>query len=214
MVTTLPFLLAVLLGCETTTNPRNVSHAMPTPTATGTAMPCGRCPVPRRRWRRPRQATTVTTGMPASTPTQTNLTLLTTGSTTTAMAVADGGDTVCVGPGTYVDNVHFNGRDVKLIGVAGRDATTIMGADLGSVVSFDNREGPDATLRGGLGPDAGRQLHASGRGRSGDPRRRRHALRHRLTRGAAGAGLVALGRRGASTCQSARRPPTDTATLT
>ncbi len=66
-----------------------------------------------------------------------------------AVAAASGGDSVCVGPGTYVDNVRFGGKDIQLIGVAGAAATVLMGATGGgSVVRFEDHESADALLRG------------------------------------------------------------------
>ncbi len=63
-----------------------------------------------------------------------------------AMAAAEDGDTVCVGPGNYVDRLHFYHTNLQVIGVAGAAATVIDGAGSGSVVFADLAS--SATLRG------------------------------------------------------------------
>ena len=65
-----------------------------------------------------------------------------------AIDAATNGDVVCVEPGTYVETIDFLGKDIELIGLAGRAATVIDGNGMGSVVTFENGEGPGAVLQG------------------------------------------------------------------
>lgn len=63
------------------------------------------------------------------------------------------GDLVLVAPGTYVENIDFNGKNILLKSTDGPAMTTIDGSnpshpDLASVVSFKNGEGLDAVLEG------------------------------------------------------------------
>ncbi|MFN0006408.1 MAG: hypothetical protein ACKVXR_00760 [Planctomycetota bacterium] len=51
------------------------------------------------------------------------------------------GDTLLVAPGTYLENVHFNGKALSVIGSGGASATVIDGGG----------EGPCATIHGGAG---------------------------------------------------------------
>ncbi|MHC4945154.1 MAG: right-handed parallel beta-helix repeat-containing protein [Planctomycetota bacterium] len=67
-------------------------------------------------------------------------------------AAADG-DVLIVAPdvafgGPYVENLNFNGLGVLIKSAEGADMTTLDGGKAGSVVIFENGEGPDAILRG------------------------------------------------------------------
>ncbi len=74
---------------------------------------------------------------------------------------AQTGDTILVAPGTYIENITFLGKDVVLLSELGPDSTIIDGSEPispfeGSVVRFENNEGPDTivegfTLTGGSG---------------------------------------------------------------
>ena len=61
---------------------------------------------------------------------------------------AGGCDQVWVYPGTYVENVRFNGRNVRLESVAGPATTILDGNRQGAVVTFDQNEQPPAALVG------------------------------------------------------------------
>jgi len=65
-----------------------------------------------------------------------------------AIDAAMDGDTICVAAGTYVENIDFLGRDVRVIGVEGPEATVIDGGGAGTVVTFQSGETADAQLRG------------------------------------------------------------------
>ena len=58
------------------------------------------------------------------------------------------GDRILVEPGVYFENLDFLGKAIQVLGVAGRDETTIDGGHSGSVVVFQNGEGPDTALEG------------------------------------------------------------------
>jgi len=63
------------------------------------------------------------------------------------------GDIVMVNPGTYVENINFNGKNIVLTSTNPDNpeivaATIIDGNSWGSVVTFDNSESPDAVLTG------------------------------------------------------------------
>jgi len=58
------------------------------------------------------------------------------------------GDTVIVRPGTYVENIDFIGKEIVLKSEKGPAVTTIDGNQSGSVVNFENWEGPDAVIDG------------------------------------------------------------------
>lgn len=57
-------------------------------------------------------------------------------------------DTVLVAPGTYLENIDFKGKAVKVVGAEGPYLTIIDGRQLGSVVRFVTNEPPDAVLDG------------------------------------------------------------------
>ena len=56
------------------------------------------------------------------------------------------GDMVLVSPGTYFENINFNGKNISLIG-ENRETTTIDGGQNGSVVTFQSGETSAAILR-------------------------------------------------------------------
>jgi len=72
---------------------------------------------------------------------------------------ANDGDTVIVSPGTYAENINFNGKNIIVRGIDPNDPetvaatviakkTSIGGPAEGSVVTFANGEGPGAMLSG------------------------------------------------------------------
>jgi len=65
-----------------------------------------------------------------------------------AIDAAMDGDTILVRPGTYVENIDFLGKAVKLRSEFGHEVTTIDGNQAGSVVTFENGEGPGTVLEG------------------------------------------------------------------
>jgi len=56
------------------------------------------------------------------------------------------GDTVLVQPGTYTENINFNGKNISLFG-EDRESTIIDGGQNGSVVTFENSESNQAVLK-------------------------------------------------------------------
>jgi parallel beta-helix repeat protein/putative cofactor-binding repeat protein/predicted outer membrane repeat protein len=65
-----------------------------------------------------------------------------------AVCAAQGGDTIIVRPGTYVENVDFLGKAVTLKSETGPASTTIDGNQSGGVVSFCSGEGAASVLEG------------------------------------------------------------------
>jgi hypothetical protein len=66
-----------------------------------------------------------------------------------AMNAAAPGDTVLVAPGTYVENINFNGKAITVTSSDGAAATIIDNYDtLGSVVTFNHNKTADAVLNG------------------------------------------------------------------
>ena len=61
---------------------------------------------------------------------------------------ASKGDTVLVAPGTYVENINFNGKAITVESEKGVSVTTIDGNQNGSVVTFANGESSSTILRG------------------------------------------------------------------
>jgi hypothetical protein len=61
---------------------------------------------------------------------------------------ASSGDTVLVAPGTYIENINFNGKAITVISASGAKATTIDGGQKGPVVTFSSGESSASTLRG------------------------------------------------------------------
>jgi hypothetical protein len=65
-----------------------------------------------------------------------------------AIDVATAGDTVLVAPGTYVENINFQGKAVTVESEQGPEATVIDGNLAGPVVTFASGEGQASILRG------------------------------------------------------------------
>lgn len=61
---------------------------------------------------------------------------------------ASNGDTVLVAPGTYVENINFNGKAITVTSSGGPSVTIIDGDQLASVVTFATGEGPGSVLSG------------------------------------------------------------------
>jgi hypothetical protein len=78
----------------------------------------------------------------------------------TAIEAAADGDVICVEAGEYLERIEFGGKAIRLVGVAGPDVTIIDGQDTGTVVSFEQGEGPDSILEGFTVIDG----HATGAG--------------------------------------------------
>jgi len=58
------------------------------------------------------------------------------------------GDTVVVAPGTYAENINFNGKGITVKSSKGAATTIIDGGNLGPVVTFASNEGPTSILQG------------------------------------------------------------------
>ncbi len=65
-----------------------------------------------------------------------------------AIAAAGSGDAVLVCPGTYVENIDFNGKAIVVRSVGGPAVTILDGNAAGSVVTFASGEGPTSQLEG------------------------------------------------------------------
>jgi hypothetical protein len=65
-----------------------------------------------------------------------------------AIDVANNGDTVLVAPGTYFENINFNGKAVTVTSSGGPSVTIIDGGQNGSVVTFDSGETMSSRLNG------------------------------------------------------------------
>jgi hypothetical protein len=61
---------------------------------------------------------------------------------------ANNGDTVLVGPGTYVENINFNGKAITLTSSSGPAVTIIDGNHNGTVVTFNQSETASSVLSG------------------------------------------------------------------
>lgn len=79
------------------------------------------------------------------------------------------GDTIIVSPGTYTENIHFNGKNVVLTStdLNNPQSTVIDGNRNGSVVTFSGSETPACELRGftitkGYGYDNGGGINGQG----------------------------------------------------
>jgi hypothetical protein len=57
------------------------------------------------------------------------------------------GDTVLVGPGTYFENINFNGKTITVSSASGPDVTIIDGGNVAPVATFSNGETPAAVLK-------------------------------------------------------------------
>src|SRR5579862_2921242 len=64
----------------------------------------------------------------------------------TAINAANNGDTVLVAPGTYFENINFNGKAITVTSSAGAAQTIIDGGQNGPVVTFDNGETTNSVL--------------------------------------------------------------------
>src|ERR1700740_3302824 len=65
-----------------------------------------------------------------------------------AINAANNGDTVLVAPGTYVENINFNGKAVTVTSSNGAVATIIDGNHNGTVVTFNHSETLSSVLSG------------------------------------------------------------------
>src|SRR5262245_18383018 len=65
-----------------------------------------------------------------------------------AINAAVNGDTALVAPGTYAENINFNGKAITVKSESGPQNTIIDGGKLGSVVTFTSGEGRDSILNG------------------------------------------------------------------
>jgi hypothetical protein len=76
---------------------------------------------------------------------------------------ANNGDIVQVSPGTYVENINFNGKAITVMSVSGPNGTIIDGGLLNSVVIFDSGETNNSILKGFTIQD-GKSTEESGAG--------------------------------------------------
>ncbi len=65
-----------------------------------------------------------------------------------AITYASDGETICVAPGIYTENLSFEGKNVRVIGSGGPEVTMIDGSGGGTVVRFDDSETYEALLAG------------------------------------------------------------------
>ena len=65
-----------------------------------------------------------------------------------AINAAVDGDTILVSPGTYTENISFNGKAITVTSSGGASQTTIDGGQKGVVVSFTNNEARGSVLNG------------------------------------------------------------------
>lgn len=65
-----------------------------------------------------------------------------------AINASSNGNTVLVSPGTYYENLDFNGKAITVSSVAGPETTIIDGQHNGAVVNFSSGEGPDSVIAG------------------------------------------------------------------
>src|SRR5215467_7528831 len=65
-----------------------------------------------------------------------------------AISAASTGDTVQVAPGTYIENLNFLGKAIRVTSEQGPDVTIIDGNQAGSVVTFASGEGRQSVLHG------------------------------------------------------------------
>jgi len=59
-----------------------------------------------------------------------------------------GVDTVLVSPGTYYENISFNGKAVTVMSASGPQVTIIDGSRTGAVINFSSGEGTNSIVRG------------------------------------------------------------------
>jgi len=65
-----------------------------------------------------------------------------------AINAASNGQTVLVAPGTYTENINFNGKAITVISSGGPSVTTIDGGQQGAVAAFTSGEGLSSVLSG------------------------------------------------------------------
>jgi len=65
-----------------------------------------------------------------------------------AINAASAGDTVLVAPGTYVENINFQGKAITVTSSGGPSVTRIDGGASGTVVTFNHSEGASSVLSG------------------------------------------------------------------
>ena len=65
-----------------------------------------------------------------------------------AINAANNGDTVLVAPGTYIENINFNGKAITVTSSGGHSVTIIDGGAKGSVVTFTTGETASSVLSG------------------------------------------------------------------
>ena len=65
-----------------------------------------------------------------------------------AINASSNGDTILVGPGTYNEDINFNGKAVELKSSGGPEVTTILGTGTNSVVKAISGEGTNTILDG------------------------------------------------------------------
>src|SRR6266849_5617392 len=65
-----------------------------------------------------------------------------------AINAASNGDTVLVAPGTYTENINFNGKAITLTSSGGPSVSIIDGGAQGSVVTFNHSETTSSQLSG------------------------------------------------------------------
>jgi|SRR5271166_241763 len=65
-----------------------------------------------------------------------------------AINAARNGDIVLVAPGTYFENINFNGKAITVKSASGKKVTIIDGGHANSVVTFDSGEGLKSVLHG------------------------------------------------------------------
>ena len=65
-----------------------------------------------------------------------------------AINAAHNGDTVLVAPGTYRENINFNGKAISVTSSDGAAVTIVDGGGNASVVTFDSSETSQAVLNG------------------------------------------------------------------
>src|SRR5689334_9744020 len=65
-----------------------------------------------------------------------------------AISVATNGDSIQVAPGTYIENINFLGKAIRVISDQGPQVTIIDGTSAGAVVTFNSGEGLQSELKG------------------------------------------------------------------
>jgi hypothetical protein len=64
------------------------------------------------------------------------------------IAASSNGDTVLVSPGTYIENINFQGKSITVKSEQGAESTRIDGNQAGSTVMFDSGENENSILEG------------------------------------------------------------------